>query len=82
MIEKTVSRIRPINEIGLGLSDNSKMKDVRFYVENGSVLLWVEIAINQEGETREVLQYLTPAEAMAFSKAFERCAIQAFKDRS
>lgn len=70
-------RTRIVNDIGLGLAgaDNEKLKDLRVYVENGGVQVWSE---HRDGS--EALQYLSPVEAMAFAKAFERCAIQALKE--
>lgn len=72
-----MNRTRRINDIGLGLAgaDNEKLKDLRVYVENGGVQVWSE---HKDGS--EALQYLSPVEAMAFAKAFERCAIQALKE--
>lgn len=49
---------------------NEKIQIVRVYHENGTVML---------GINDEMLQYLTPIEAMAFSKAFKRVAIAALE---
>lgn len=75
-----MSRTRTINDIGIGLAGavGEKMVDLRVYHESGNVLVWTEI--NCDGQSREVMQYLTPEEAMRFAAAFERCAIQALKD--
>lgn len=72
-------RTRIVNDIGLGLAgaDNEKLKDLRVYVEAGRVQVWSE---HKDGS--EAMQYLTPVEAMAFAKAFERCAIAALKDEA
>ncbi len=44
--------------------------------EGGQVHVWIKI----NGERiDELLVYLDPKEAMAFAKAFERCAIEALK---
>ncbi len=69
-------RLRQINEIGIGMAGvpNERMVDLRVYAEGATVQIWVETG------TLEVMQYLTPSEAMSFAKAFERCAIQALKD--
>lgn len=78
---------RPINEIGLGIAGlaGEHLRDFRIYEENGSVQIWVAVA-RRRGDTSlgdiEALQYLTPDQAMAFAKAFERCAIQALKNAS
>lgn len=76
-------RVRRVNEIGAGFKgiDNERMKDLRIYEESGSVQIWVEVADFQSrgGNTIEVMQYLTPSEAMAFARAFERCEIEALK---
>lgn len=73
----TDRRTRILNDIGLGLAgaENEKLKDLRVYVESGSVQVWSE---HKDGS--EAMQYLTPIEAMAFAKAFERCAIAALKE--
>lgn len=74
-----MSRIRQINDSGIGLwgFEGEKLRDIRVYAENGSVQLWVEVG--QGDSIEEAMQYLTPSEAMAFAKAFERCAVQALK---
>jgi hypothetical protein len=78
----TGKRTRVINDIGIGFVGvgNERMHDIRVYAEGGSVLIWAEV----EGSwvldgTAEGLQYLTPSEAMAFSRAFRRCAIAALE---
>jgi hypothetical protein len=70
---------RTINEIGCGLFGvgTERMKDFRVYEEGGAVQVWVD---HEEGGVTNLLQYLTPIEAMAFAKAFERCAIAALKN--
>lgn len=72
-----MNRTREINDIGIGLAgaEGECLKDIRVYPESGAVHIWVELS-----DGREVLQYLSPLEAMAFAKAFERCAVQALKD--
>lgn len=74
-------RTRAVNDIGLGMAGigNERLRDFRVYEESGSVQVWVEVAASPPAE---LLQYLTPEEAMAFSKAFERCAIAALKNRA
>ena len=78
---ETQKRTRTVNDIGLGMAGmpREKMVDFRVYEESGSIQVWCEIA---PGSPSEILQYLTPEEAMAFSKAFERCAIAALKNRA
>jgi hypothetical protein len=79
-----MKRTRCINDIGIGFkgTGDERMVDIRVYPEGGGVLVWPEI--RQHGvcatDTLEAVQYLTAEEAMAFAKAFERCAIQALKD--
>lgn len=78
--EKGKSRpvIRVVNDHGIGLAgaDRNHMQDLRVYAEGGSVQVWVEV---RAGAPSEVMQYLTPQEAMAFAKAFERAAIEALR---
>jgi len=72
---------RVLNEIGIGLAAANStefVRDIRVYEEGGSVQIWFEIELPRTGN-REFLQYLTPTQAMAFAKAFERCAIEALK---
>jgi len=79
-------RTRPINDCGIGYAgiENEKMRDIRIYHENGRVQIWVEVAgyntFTSDLPPYEALQYLNPIEAMAFSKALARCAIEALKD--
>lgn len=72
-------RTSPVNDICLRMfgRGGERMKDFRVYEEGGSVLVCVECEA-----TRDLLQYLSPEDAMAFAKAFERCAIAALKNRS
>ena len=74
----TTKIITSMNE-GLDISDiGCMLKSVKFYPENGSVLIWAETG---EGDDRcEGLQYLTPQEAMRFAKAMEASAIEALKN--
>lgn len=75
-------RTRDINDRGIGFAgiDKELIRDIRVYDEGGRVQVWVEVMIGKENETREAMQYMTAEEAMAFAKAFERCAIQALRD--
>lgn len=57
-----------------------KLVIVRVLEESGRVQLWVELAPSCGCSQNEVVQYLTATEAMAFGKAFERCAIAALKN--
>lgn len=74
-----IIRISPVNDIGLRLNGSPGENLQKFYIypECGSVQVWVET----RGQM-DAMQYLSPEEAMAFAKAFERCAIQAFKERA
>ena len=74
-------RTRAVNDIGLGMAaiGNERMRDFILYEESGSVI--VRCDCHTDG-IDEITQYLTPEEAMAFSKAFERCAIAALKNRA
>ena len=78
--QRPTNGTRAINDDGIGFFGvgNERMKDIRVYAENGCVMVWAEI--HSWGDVREACQYLNPVEAMAFAKAFERCAIQALKD--
>ena len=71
-------RTRVVNDIGLGMTGfgDERMADIRVYHEDGRVQVWVET--DGSGIT-EVMQYLTADEAMAFSRAFRRCAIAAME---
>ena len=73
-----MSRLRFVNDTGLGLlgAEKEKVKDLRVYEENGSIQIWIETA------DIEVMQYLTPQEAMTFALAFERLAMIALKKRA
>jgi hypothetical protein len=75
-----LNKTRVVNEIGLGLQgdEGERMKGIRVFESEGAVEVWVEV--EAAGESREVLQYLSPIEAMKFSQAFERCAIAALKN--
>jgi hypothetical protein len=73
-----VSRIRTINDIGIGFKGigHEHIADIRVYPESGSVQIWIET------NGREAMQYLDPIEAMEFAEAFKRCAIEALKERA
>jgi hypothetical protein len=75
-------RTREVNEIGIGMAGlaGDRIKDICVFVEGGSVVLWVEI--DDRSGISEFIQYFDPASAMAFSKAFERCAVAALKQSS
>jgi hypothetical protein len=79
---ETQKRTRTVNDIGLGMAGIGKerMLDFLVYEEGGRV--FVKFEFEPENSPSELLQYLTPEEAMAFSKAFERCAIAALKNRA
>jgi hypothetical protein len=71
---------RVVNDIGCGLlapGAADHVRGLRVFEEGGSVQVWVE---TDSAGINDVLQYLTPAEAMVFAKAFERCAIAALKN--
>ena len=72
------SRLQKVNEIGLRFLslETEKLQNFYIYPEGGQVLVWAQI------NDKEAMQYMKPHEAMAFAKAFERCAIQALKDGS
>lgn len=82
--ELITDRVRRVNEVGAGKAGigYERLKDFRVYPESGKVQVWIEVRDfpSRGGDVIEVLQYLTAEEAMAFAKAFERCAIQALKD--
>jgi hypothetical protein len=69
-------KVESCNGIGAHFAGvgNERMKALRVFEESGSV----HVAVNIDGS--EGLQYLDPMQAMAFAKAFERCAIAALKN--
>ena len=78
-----------INKIGLMWEDDAEMVHVKFLrvdQQSGTVELW--IGLNKHtgrgapDSIDELVVYLTPQEAMAFGKAFSRCAIAAFREGS
>jgi len=74
-----MSRINPCNIDGISYdADNPQRKVQRITVhpESDTVQVWIKTL------TEEVLVYLDPEEAMAFSNAFARCAIQALKEKA
>lgn len=75
--DKRTSRV---NDIGLRLTGvaTEHMKLFQVYEESGTVIVETELANNRSN----AIQYLSPEEAMAFAKAFERCAITALKGRA
>lgn len=77
------NRVHVLSGIGAHMPgiEKEKMKDISVLVESGSVHVWVKIQ-ERDDVVVEALQYLTAEEAMSFAKAFERCAIQALKDRA
>jgi hypothetical protein len=78
-----IKRTRVVNDIGIGFSgiDQELVKDIRVYPESGRVQFWIELYERGfSGRTHEAMQYLSPEEAMAFSKALKRCAIKALED--
>lgn len=72
--------VRQINEIGLLIESKCKLPEIKFYVENGSVLFWATV-LDLDGEEREALQYLDPITAMKFAKSMENCAVEALKQK-
>jgi hypothetical protein len=77
-------RVTPINDIGariLGINEEP-VRDFGVYTEGGCVIVMVEVAERGKGypASHEAIQYLIPADAMKFAKAFERCAIVALKE--
>lgn len=73
--------IRQVNETGLLIEKACRLPEIKFYVENGSVLFWATVT-STDSEEIEALQYLTPEAAMKFAKAMEVCAVEAFKQNS
>lgn len=57
-----------------------RVKAIRISQDGGVVSVWFEFYLPDGRGEYEALQYLNPVEAMAFAKAFERCAIQALKE--
>ena len=80
-----IKRTRRINDIGIGMAGigDELVKDIRVFPENGNVQVWIELFDRSwNGTIHEAMQYLSPEEAMRFSMAFARCAIQALKEMS
>lgn len=74
-----MSRVSACNTDGIEYAaDNPQRKVQRLtvYPESGTVQVWIETL------TEEVLVYLDPEEAMAFSNAFGRCAIKALREKA
>lgn len=74
------ARLQHVNDIGLKLvgAENERLQSFGVWMDGGSLQVWVSVC----GSDIEVMQYLTPGEAMAFAKAFERCAIAALKEQA
>lgn len=70
-------RLQSAGKVGLKLvgAENERLQSFGVWMDGGSLQVWVSV----RGSDIEVMQYLTPGEAMAFAKAFERCAIAALK---
>lgn len=77
-------RTQGTSEGGFSFVANSgeKLLGVRVFEARGRVEFWVEFSPDCRCEQSETVQYLSPSEAMAFAKAFERCAIAALKNAS
>lgn len=77
MTEPALREVRTVNKIGLGLfgRPGEKMEDLMVYEENGSVHIWLTF---EKG--KQIMQYLSPDEAMRFSQALDRCAIAALRN--
>lgn len=62
----TKRRTRRINGVGIGIKGlpGERMQDLRIFPENESVQVWAEV------NGSEVLQYLTPKQAVQFAWAF------------
>lgn len=73
-----VLTIKPCNDIGLFIEKRCRLPEIKFYVENGSVLFWATVC-DMDGKEIEALQYLDALSAMKFAKAMENCAIEALK---
>ena len=92
-----MASIQRVNDHGVRIrpgSDAERLRDVRVYAENGSVQLWVEVAIPRgfsahilppgkgpADGTIEALQYLTPRQAVGIGLGFLRSAWQAWRHR-
>ena len=69
-----------VNESGFSLKDddpNVYVKELKAYEESGAVLFWISIRGKKDEE--EIMQYLTPEEAMKIAASLRNCAIQALE---
>lgn len=69
--------LRVINSTGVSLlgDKEDRIKDLRVYLESGTVQFWVELADGQQ-----YLQYMTALEAMTFAQTFDRLAVEALRE--
>lgn len=69
---------------GIYLSSDDETHNIQFIrvdtTHSGDVTISVGLGPLYRDKIDEILQYLTPLEAMALSKALERCAYAALKE--
>ena len=69
-------KTRRVNGHGLGIAARHSgewVKDFRVYSEGGDVQVWVDA-----GRPGEIMQWLTPKQALQFALAFARSAVVAW----
>lgn len=68
--------IQRVNDTGIALygAPGDKIKSIKAYVENSNVQIWVEFS-----NGNEAMQYLTPVDAMALSRALDRLSVEALR---
>lgn len=78
---KMGNRTEIFNGTGLLLygGPDHRMKEIKIYQDKTTIYIETTIRLFNN-EEKMALQYISPSEAMAFAKAFERCAIAAFKE--
>lgn len=64
------------------LAPVENIQRIRVQQENGAVTIWVTLGPKYQSRIDELVQYLSPSEAMALAKGLERCAIAALREGS
>jgi hypothetical protein len=61
-------------------AEGEHVRELSVTLEGAQIEIWIKVT--KLGEPAEFVQYLTPEQAMSFSKAFRRLAIEAFEKQS
>jgi hypothetical protein len=77
----TTRRTKPCNVIGISLvgKPNERLHRLVVYQDSDTVIVDARVVSPRDQAIVEAIQYLTPIEAMAFARAFERCAVAALR---